>query len=79
MSNSVTPWTVACQTPLSIEFSRQEFWNGLPFPTAGDLPNPGIKTRSPALQPGKPWCVGKKLVSNPLKCKQHLLLGCVLQ
>ena len=36
-----TPWTTACQAPLSIEFSRQEHWNGLPLPTPGDLPNPG--------------------------------------
>ena len=42
--------TVACQVPLSMEFSRQEFWSGLPFPSPGDLPNPGIKPRSPALQ-----------------------------
>ena len=39
----VTPWTVACQTLLSMGFSRQEYWNGLPCPPAGDLPNPGIK------------------------------------
>ena len=44
------PWTVACWAPLSMEFSRQEYWNGLPFPSPGDLPNPGIKPRSPALQ-----------------------------
>ena len=37
------PWTVALQAPLSIEFSRQEYWSGLPFPTLGHLPNPGIK------------------------------------
>ena len=43
------PWTVACQTPLSIEFSRQEYWSGLPFTSPGDLPEPGIKPR-PALQ-----------------------------
>ena len=41
-----TPWTVAHQAPLSIEFFRQEYWSGLPFPPAGDLPNPGIKTTS---------------------------------
>ena len=40
-SNSVTPWTVACQAPLSMEFSRQEYWIGLPFPTRGDLPYEG--------------------------------------
>ena len=48
----VTPWTVACQAPLSMGFSRQEYWSGLPFPSAGDLPDPGIKPRSPALQAG---------------------------
>ena len=46
----VTPWTVACQAPLSMGFSRQEYWSGLPFPSPGDLPNSGIKPRSPALQ-----------------------------
>ena len=46
----VTPWTVAHQAPLSLEFSRQEFWSGLPFPSPGDLPKPGIEPRSPALQ-----------------------------
>ena len=44
----VTPWTVACQVPLSMGFSRQENWSGLPFPTQGDLPNPGTKPTSPA-------------------------------
>ena len=46
----VTPWTVAYQAPLSMEFSRQERWSGLPFPSPGDLPDPGIEPRSPALQ-----------------------------
>ena len=46
MSNSVTPWTVAHQTPLSMEFSRQEYWSGLPFPSPGNLPNSGIEPRS---------------------------------
>ena len=45
-----TPWTVACQAPLSMGFSRQECWSGLPFPPPGDLPDPGIELRSPALQ-----------------------------
>ena len=57
-----TPWTVARQAPLSMEFSRQEYWSGLPFPSLGDLPDPGIEPGSPALQadslppesPGKP-------------------------
>ena len=56
-----TPWTVAYQAP-SMGFSRQEYWSGLPFPSPGDLPNPGIEPRNPALQaealpsepPGKP-------------------------
>ena len=59
----VIPWTVAHQPPLSIEFSRQEYWSGLPFPSPGDLPNPGIEPGSPALQadalpsepPGTGW------------------------
>ena len=46
-----TPWTVACQAPLSMEFSRQEYWSGLPFPSPEDLPDTGIEPRSPALQP----------------------------
>ena len=44
------PWMVAYQAPLSIAFSRQEYWSGLPFPSPGDLPNPGIEPGSPALQ-----------------------------
>ena len=47
---SVTPWTVARQAPLSMGFSRQEYWSGLPFPSPSDLPHPGIKPVSPALQ-----------------------------
>ena len=45
-----TLWTVTHQAPLSVEFSRQEYWSGLPFPSAGDLPDPGIEPMSPALQ-----------------------------
>ena len=45
-----TLWTVAYQAPQSMEFSRQEYWSGLIFLSPGDLPNPGIKPRSPALQ-----------------------------
>ena len=56
------PWTAACQTPLSMKFSRQEFWGKLSLPSPGNPPYPGIKPRSPALQadslpskpPGKP-------------------------
>ena len=50
MFNSfVTPWTVAHHAPLSMGFSRQEYWSGLPFPSPGDLPNPGTEPKSPAL------------------------------
>ena len=44
-----TPWTVASQTPLSLEFSRQEYWSGLPFPSPGDLPDPGLVAQTQAL------------------------------
>ena len=46
----VTPWAVARQAPLSMGFSRQEYWSGLPFPAPGDLPDPGIELVSPAPQ-----------------------------
>ena len=45
----VTPWTVAHQAPPSVRFSRHGYWSGLPFPSPGDLPDPGIEPRSPAL------------------------------
>ena len=45
-----TPWTVICQAPLSMGFSREEYWNGLPFPSPEDLPDPGTEPGSPALQ-----------------------------
>ena len=59
---SATPWTIACQAPLSMEFSRQKYWSRFPFPSPKDLPNPGIKPGSTTLQacsllsepPGKP-------------------------
>ena len=47
-----TPWTVAHKAPLSMGFSRQAYWSGLPCPSPGDLPDPGIKPSSPALQAG---------------------------
>ena len=46
----VTLWTVANEAPLSMGLPRQEYWSGLPFPSPGDLPNPGLKPESPALQ-----------------------------
>ena len=63
-----TPWTVAYQALRSMGFSSQEYWSGLPFPSPGDLPNPGIEPRSPALQTdalpseplGKPEGVSKQ-------------------
>ena len=53
MSDSfVTPWTAACQAPLSMGFPRQEDWSGLPFPSPGTLPDPVIELESPALAGG---------------------------
>ena len=49
MSDS-TPWNIACHAPLSMKFSRQEYWSGLPFPSPGDLPDPGKEHWSSALQ-----------------------------
>ena len=46
----MTPRTVACQTPLSLRFSRQEYWSGFPFPSPGDLPDTGTEPGFPALQ-----------------------------
>ena len=62
----VTPWTVVYQAPPAMVFSRQEYWSGLPFPSPGDLPNPGIEPGSPTLEadaltsepPGKPDYLG---------------------
>ena len=66
----VTPWTVAYQAPPSVGFSRQEYWSGLPFPSPGDLPDPGIESGSPTFQadtltsepPGKPHWVTKSWI-----------------
>ena len=57
-----TPWTIAYQAPLSMGFSRQECWSGLPFPSPGDLPDPGIEPGSPALQADA--LLGKPLFSK---------------
>ena len=66
----VTPWTVAYQVPLSMGFSRQDYWSGVPLPSPGDLPNPGIEPWYPSFQtgtlpsepPGKP----KKILNKCL-------------
>ena len=59
----MTPWTVAHQPPLSMGFSREEYWNGLPFPSPEDLPKPGIKPGSPALQAAS--LLSGPVVKNP--------------
>ena len=67
-----TPWTAAHQAPLSMGFSRQEYWSGLPFPSPGDLPNPGNERSSPALQadsvPTEPLGPGKISVTGNSFC-----------
>ena len=86
-SNSVTPWTTAHQAPLSMGFSRQEYWSGLPFPPPGELSDPGIKPTSPALAgrffttepPRKPQestgeCEQMKLISLKKLCQIHFSL-----
>ena len=75
----VTPWTVACQAPLSMGFSRQEYWSGLPFSSPGELPDPGIKPRSPGLQAGsllseppeKPFFFKKCIIYVPKDTHQN--------
>ena len=65
MSDSAVTWAVAYQAPPSMEFARREYWSEVSFPDPGDLPDPGIEPKSPALQadalppepPGKPMCV----------------------
>ena len=78
-----TPWTVARQAPLSMEFPRQEYWSGLPFPSPGDLPDPGIEPASPALAgrfyttkpPGKPHNILYLLFQK--KKKMDIIFICV--
>ena len=53
----ITPWTVACRSPLFMEFSRQEYWNGLPFSIPGDLPDPGVRTRVSCIS-----CIGRQIL-----------------
>ena len=58
----VTPWTIAHQAPLSLGFSRQEYWSGLPFPPPGDLPDPGMELMSPV----SPALAGRSFTTEPL-------------
>ena len=78
----VTPWTVACQAPLSIGFSRWEYWSGLPFPTPGDLPDLGIEPASPALEDGffatKPCRPRLLLIKNLSFCISFCLIPLIL-
>ena len=81
VSDSATPWTIACQASLSVEFSRQEYWSRLPFPSPGDLPNPGMKPTSlvsPALTgrfftTGTTWEALLRASLFPVHCL-HLLV-----
>ena len=83
VSDSVTPWTVTHQVPLSVEFSRQEYWSGLPFSSPGDLPNPEIEPVSPALQadsllsepPGKPFMLVDVSLHQGLLKESRALCG----
>ena len=68
VSDSATPWSVAHQVSLYMEFSRQEYWRGLPFPSSGDLPRPGIEPRSPSLEVNS-------LPSEPQGKPHYLLLS----
>ena len=79
----MTPWTIAYQAPPCMEFPRQDYWSGLPFPSPGYIPDPGIEPRSPALQadalptelPGKPSNLERPLLNPYFKyilCYYHL-------
>ena len=74
----VTPWTVASQAPVSVGFSRQEYWSGLACPPTGDLPNPGIKPRCPTLQadslPAEPQGTPKNTGMGSLSLLQWIFL-----
>ena len=68
-----TPWTVAREVPLSIRFSRQEYWNGLPFLPVGDLPDPGIEPMSSA----SPASVDRFFSTEPPGKPPHLSVTCI--
>ena len=82
-----TLWTVAHQAPPPVVFSRQEYWSGLPFTSPGDLPDPGIIPRSPALQaealtsepPGKPLSLNYVIINNKTRCCRSYQLSSVAQ
>ena len=71
----MTPWTGAHQPPLSLGFSRQEFWSGLPFPSPGVLPDPGIEHGSPALQTDSIPFEPPGIREAPDKLKVHKING----
>ena len=81
----MTPWAVPHQAPLSMGFSRQEYWSGLPFPSLGDLPNPEIEPESPASPalaggffttqlPGKPQSVNLIFLIYPSTFGNHMFV-----
>ena len=72
MSDSCDTMDIACQNSLFMGFSRQDYWSGLPFPSAGDLPNPGIKPGSPALQAGS---FPTELSAKPVYTKNGILFS----
>ena len=80
-----TPWTVAYQAPLSMGFSRREYWSGFPFTSPGDLPNPVMEPRSPALQtdtlpsepPGKPYIYAYICIYLSRACQVAQMVKCL--
>ena len=64
MSNSVALWTVDCQAPLFSRFSKQEYWSGFPFPSPGDLPDPGIELGPPTLQSDSLWSEPQNIIQQ---------------
>ena len=66
VSDSATLWTIACQDPLSMEFSRQEYWSGLPCPPPGDLPDPGIQPASLVS------CIGRQVLYHSTTWQSHM-------